>query len=79
MKFTTQGYIKIIAKLIKTNEKEAVKVSVVDTGFGIKKEDQKNLFKLFATLEQTKLLNKSGTGIGLYQSNKFAQKLGPDK
>jgi hypothetical protein len=39
MKFTTQGYIKIIAKLIKSNKKDAVKISVVDTGFGIRKED----------------------------------------
>jgi signal transduction histidine kinase len=33
---------------------------------------------LFSTLDSTKTLNKAGTGIGLYQSNKFAQKLGPD-
>ncbi len=78
MKFTSKGYIKIIAELIQINEKDAVKIRIIDTGFGIKKEDQKNLFKLFTTLEQTKLLNKSGTGIGLHQSNKFAKKLGPD-
>ena len=33
---------------------------------------------MFSTLDSTKTLNKSGTGIGLYQSNKFAQKLSPD-
>ena len=55
-----------MAKLILINDEDAVEISVVDTGFGIKQEDQKNLFKLFGTLESTKLINKSGTGIGLY-------------
>ena len=46
--------------------KEGIKFSVIDTGFGIKKEDQKNLFKLFCMLDATKAINKSGTGIGLH-------------
>ena len=67
MKFTTRGYIKIKAQLIQTDENDvAIKFSVIDTGFGIKKEDQESLFKLFSTLDATKILNKSGTGIGLY-------------
>ena len=78
MKFTLEGFIKVVVQRIQINEKNAVKISVIDTGFGIKQEDQKNLFELFSTLEETKLLNKAGTGIGLHQSNKFAKKLGPD-
>jgi signal transduction histidine kinase len=66
MKFTFEGSVKIKAHLLPINDKEAVEISVVDTGFGIKEEDQENLFKLWGTLESTKLLNKSGTGIGLY-------------
>jgi signal transduction histidine kinase len=76
MKFTPKGYIKIKAELVPINEKNAIKFSIEDTGYGIKKEDQDSLFKLFSTLDGTKLINKSGTGIGLYQSNKYAKKLG---
>ncbi len=72
MKFTSEGYIKVVVQLIQVDEKDAVKICVIDTGFGIKQEDQENLFQLFSTLDETKLMNKSGTGIGLHQSNKFA-------
>jgi signal transduction histidine kinase len=39
MKFTFQGHIKIIAKLTLINDEDAVEMSVVDTGVGIKQED----------------------------------------
>jgi anti-sigma regulatory factor (Ser/Thr protein kinase) len=39
MKFTTKGHIKIIVLLIEIHEKDAIKISVEDTGFGIKKKD----------------------------------------
>ncbi len=39
MKFTFQGYVKIMAKIISVNDEEAVEISVIDTGFGIKQED----------------------------------------
>ena len=76
MKFTFKGQIKTKAEMVEIHDKEAIKFSVIDTGVGIKKEDQESLFKLFSTLGTTKTLNKSGTGIGLYLSNKHAKKLG---
>ena len=39
MKFTFQGYVKIMAKIIPINDEDAVEISVIDTGFGIKQED----------------------------------------
>lgn len=41
-------------------------VSVKDTGFGIKPEDQMKLFKLFGKLKTTEKVNKGGIGLGLY-------------
>ncbi len=76
MKFTFRGYVKITARLVHVQEKDGVKVSIIDTGVGISKDDQANLFQLFSMVEGTRKINKGGTGIGLYQSNKFAKKLG---
>ena len=76
MKFTFEGYIKIEVKWILVKEKNAIQFNIIDTGLGIKKEDQKSLFSLFKQLKYHKSVNKTGTGIGLYQSQKFAKKLG---
>ena len=66
MKFTTKGYVKLKVNLIKIYNTDAIEFKVIDTGFGIKKEEKDKLFKLFSLLEETKLANESGTGIGLY-------------
>ena len=66
MKFTFEGYVKIQAELIQIENEDAIKFSIIDTGTGIKKEDQESLFTLFGTLDTTKQINQTGTGIGLY-------------
>ena len=76
MKFTFKGYIKIDLKQVKIFGKKAIKFSIKDTGCGMKKKDQNKIFQLFQKLDITNYFNKSGTGIGLYQSQKFAMKLG---
>ena len=40
-------------------------ISVEDTGVGIKKEDQKKLFKQFGYLDKTNKMNTQGIGLGL--------------
>ena len=42
-----------------------LKVSVQDTGIGIKKEDRAKLFKMFGKLEESAKMNTSGIGLGL--------------
>ena len=48
-----------------------IEVQVVDTGIGIKDEDQKKLFKLFGFIDSTKELNTSGIGLGLHISKQI--------
>ncbi len=48
-----------------TREGNHILFSVADEGIGIKKEDQKNLFKPFFQAEQTLYRKYSGTGLGL--------------
>ena len=49
MKFTFEGFVKIKARLIYIQNKQAIKISVSDTGLGLNEKDQKNLFQLFNT------------------------------
>jgi signal transduction histidine kinase len=53
---------------------------VIDTGIGIKKEDQDRLFKMYGKLEQQdKKINTNGVGLGLTISNTLAKMLNPSE
>lgn len=75
-KFTFNGSISIIAKMINELDKSFVEFSVQDTGIGIKEEDQSKLFSLFGMVSSTSNLNPNGCGIGLTVSKKYVEKLG---
>lgn len=49
---------------------------MVDTGYGIKQEDQSKLFKIFGYLDQTKNVNTTGVGLGLYITKKIVEQFG---
>ena len=55
-----------------------LEISVKDQGVGIKKEDQKKLFKLFGFLDDTKEVNTQGIGLGLHICKKLTKQLGGD-
>ncbi len=57
MKFTFKGYVKIKVELVQIQDQDAVKVSISDTGAGISKNEQANLFQLFGVLEETRKVN----------------------
>ena len=46
-KFTEKGSITIKAEVILENEDSYLQMSVIDTGVGIKLEEQDKLFKMF--------------------------------
>ena len=41
-------------------------ISVTDNGVGIKRQDQKKLFKMFSMLKSTSQMNTNGIGLGLF-------------
>ena len=47
LKFTEHGKVEIKGRVYQENFDEYLEISVVDTGIGIKKEEQNNLFKMF--------------------------------
>jgi len=59
-------------------KRKRLKLSVQDTGIGIRKEDQSKLFRLFGKLSQDDPeINKYGIGLGLAISNNLAKLLDP--
>jgi signal transduction histidine kinase len=54
-------------------EGDALRVSVADTGIGIREEDLPRLFKPFERLENSGASTESGTGLGLAISKKFVE------
>ncbi len=73
IKFTDKGKISIKVK----RKNEMVKISVKDTGPGIREEDLKKLFKPFSQIIEPGK-TKEGSGLGLHLSKKLANLLGGD-
>ncbi len=61
VKFTEKGTITISSK----REGNSIRVSVIDTGCGVKKDDLPRLFYKFEQLESLKDRKTGGTGLGL--------------
>jgi hypothetical protein len=64
-KFTNFGEVNLIASSIIKNDKQYVRLSVQDTGFGISDEEKERLFAPFKMLESTGKNNEHGSGLGL--------------
>jgi protein-histidine pros-kinase len=74
IKFTETGKIRIVITDLDASS-EMIGISVIDTGIGIKPEDQEKLFKAFTPL--TAATGRfDGTGLGLHLSQKLAELLG---
>jgi signal transduction histidine kinase/CheY-like chemotaxis protein len=62
LKFTDQGSVTLVAKLI---GKEAVEISVADTGIGIEENNRADLFDAFTQADTSTTRKYGGTGLGL--------------
>mmetsp|Transcript_3444 Transcript_3444/g.3003 ORF Transcript_3444/g.3003 Transcript_3444/m.3003 type:complete len:147 (-) Transcript_3444:748-1188(-) len=81
MKFTFTGGVKVVLSIDPTDSR-ALRISVEDTGIGIKPKDQKKLFSSFEKLALSRrdaTINAQGLGLGLMISYSIVQKLGPKK
>ena len=62
LKFTDKGSVTLVAKLI---GKEAVEISVADTGIGIEENNRADLFDAFTQADTSTTRKYGGTGLGL--------------
>ncbi len=69
-KYTEQGSITLTAA---KNGHNLVKVSVIDTGIGIRPQDFERIFEEFQQTQDAFALRKIGTGLGLPISKKFIE------
>lgn len=58
------------------NEDQQVSLTVADDGIGISPEDQSRIFARFARGSDAKVMEKPGTGLGLYLSRGLAEQMG---
>ena len=76
LKFTETGSVVIKADIKKQDEDEYLKLSVEDTGYGIKPEEKDKLFKMFGYLEDKNKVNIHGIGLGLNLSKRIVEQFG---
>ena len=72
IKFTERGEVRVALK----SEGNEVRFVVSDTGIGIAKSDIQRLFRAFSQLDSGLTRKYSGTGLGLYISERLARLLG---
>ncbi len=72
IKYTERGSITINA----SPEKGGVMFKVIDTGIGMSKSDQEQIFHKFFRSEDYRTRKSSGTGLGLYVTRKLAKLIG---
>jgi protein-histidine pros-kinase len=72
IKFTDEGSICVELSRERENGGAVTRFSVIDSGMGIKPEDQQKLFIAFEQVESSATRRYEGTGLGLYISQRLA-------
>ncbi|MBD8527768.1 PAS domain-containing sensor histidine kinase [Pseudomarimonas arenosa] len=76
IKFTDQGSITLRVWRRVQDAASAIVLSVIDTGMGIRDEDQQHLFEAFTRLRSRGDDQREGTGLGLHLTQKLVGLLG---
>ncbi|MDX1362676.1 MAG: ATP-binding protein [Arenibacter latericius] len=75
-KFTEEGFIKITAKILQqTGDTYSTQIQIIDSGIGIRKEKQEQIFKEFTQAEDHTDKKYGGYGLGLTISKKITELL----
>ncbi|WP_409526064.1 PAS domain S-box protein [Nitrincola sp. MINF-07-Sa-05] len=75
IKFTDSGTVCIKGERETIDGKRVIAIKVMDTGIGIRQEDQTKLFTAFTRVDVTTKKRQEGTGLGLHLSQRLAELL----
>ncbi len=76
VKFTNEGMVKVTASVVKNQiDRFDIKFQVIDTGIGVKKDQQKEIFKSFTQSEGQDHGKYGGTGLGLSITKQLISKM----
>jgi signal transduction histidine kinase/DNA-binding NarL/FixJ family response regulator len=74
IKFTDEGFVKIILKIKEDNKKRSkIYFEVIDSGIGISKKDHQIIFESFTQLNSGNTKKYGGTGLGLTITKQLLQ------
>jgi signal transduction histidine kinase/DNA-binding NarL/FixJ family response regulator len=76
IKFTDEGNVLVVAKLVEAGGKSFVQFDVRDTGIGISPEKIESVFNPFVQADSSVTRKYGGTGLGLAISYRIAKSLG---
>jgi signal transduction histidine kinase len=76
IKFTEIGVVRLELRQRRENGRMLTDIRVVDTGIGIRPEDQAKLFQAFTQVGAATTRQHEGAGLGLHLSQKLVQLLG---
>jgi PAS domain S-box-containing protein len=76
IKFTEHGEVRLEVTRIAQGDRSALQISVLDSGIGIREEDQVRLFEAFGKVGAGSGKPGESTGLGLHLSRKLAELLG---
>jgi signal transduction histidine kinase len=76
LKFTHQGKVTLTLKREQNQDLDWICFEVTDTGIGISREQQKNLFQAFTQVDNSLSRQYSGTGLGLAITHHYCKMLG---
>jgi PAS domain S-box-containing protein len=76
IKFTERGMVRLELHQRRENGALYAEICVIDTGLGIRQEDQPRLFQAFMQVDSSTTRAYEGTGLGLHVSQKLASMIG---
>ncbi|KAL4472696.1 hypothetical protein ABPG74_018645 [Tetrahymena malaccensis] len=76
VKYTFKGFIRIEAV---NYDSQYIQIKVIDTGIGIKEESMNQIFEQFGRIQEEKVLETEGAGLGLTISMNLAKGVGGNR